>query len=152
MAAEGKPPAQGGSGGYEVGFGKPPQHTRFRPGQSGNPRGRPKGTKNLKTDLLEELGEKILVHEGGQARKLSKQRAVVKTLVNRTLKGDARAPNSLLPMMMRLLDTGEGSEPERSEDLHPDELEILEAYKERLTRPHAKEPPAEASDSPEEPS
>ncbi len=150
MAAEGKPSAKGGSGDDEVGYGKPPKHTRFQPGQSGNPRGRPKGTKNLKTDLQEELGEKILVHEGGQARKLSKQRAVVKMLVTRTLKGDARAASSLLSMMMRLLDTGEGVEPEGSEDLHPDELAILEAYKERLTRAHAKEPPAEAADSPEE--
>ena len=150
MAANGKPPAKGGSGDDEVGYGKPPKHTRFQPGQSGNPRGRVKGTKNLKTDLLEELGEKILVHEGGQARKLSKQRAVVKMLVTRTLKGDARAASSLLSMMMRLLDTGEGVEPEGSEDLHPDELEILEAYKERLTRAHAKEPAAEAADSPEE--
>jgi hypothetical protein len=42
---------------YDVGHAKPPKHTRFQPGQSGNPRGRPKGTKNLKTDLIEELGE-----------------------------------------------------------------------------------------------
>jgi len=99
---------------------------------------------------MEELGEKILVHEGGLARKLSKQRAVVKTLVNRTLKGDGRAANSLLSMMMRLLDTGQGSEPEGSQDLHPDELEILEAYKKRLTRSDRKEPTAGAADSPEE--
>jgi hypothetical protein len=78
MAANGKPPAKGGSGGYPVGYGKPPKHTQFKPGKSGNPQGRPKGTKNLKTDLAEELCEKILVHEGGQARKLSKQRALVK--------------------------------------------------------------------------
>ena len=152
MAAEGKPPAKGGSGDHEVGFGKPPKHTRFQPGQSGNPRGRPKGTKNLKTDLMEELGEKILIREGDHARPVSKQRAVVKTLVNRTLQGDARATNSLLPMMMRLLDTGEGSEPEGPEALHSDELKILEAYKERLTRSDRKEPTAEAADSPEEPS
>jgi hypothetical protein len=144
MAEEEKPPTNGGSGDYEVGFGKPPKHTRFKPGQSGNPRGRPKGTKNLKTDLMEELGEKILVNEGGQARKLSKQRAVVKTLVNRTLKGDARAANLVLSMMNRLLDTGEGT-PDELEDLHPDELEILEAYKQRLTRSAEDQPPAEAT-------
>ena len=149
MAAQRKPPAKGGSGDHEVGYGKPPQHTRFQPGESGNPRGRPNGTKNLKTDLMEELGEKILVHEGGQARKLSKQRALVKALLARALKGDARAVNSLLSMMMRLLDTGEGA-PEQVEDLHPDELEILEAYKERLTRSDWKEPTAGTADSREE--
>ncbi len=56
------------SGDYDVGYGKPPQHTRFRKGQSGNPTGRPKGARNLKTELLEELQEQILVREGGPGR------------------------------------------------------------------------------------
>ena len=134
MASKGKtPPTQGGDH-DDVGYGKPPKRTQFKPGRSGNPRGRPKGTKNLKTDLLEELGEKILVHEGDQARNISKQRAVVKSLVARTLKGDGRAANTLLSMMMRLLDTGMGVNAEDTEDLHTDEIEILEAFKQRLTR------------------
>ena len=119
MADKKKPPEKGESSDYKVGYGKPPKHTRFKPGVSGNPRGRSKGTKNLKTDLMEELGEKILVREGGQAQKVSKQRAVVKTLVARTLKGDARAANLLLSVMMRVLDTGEGAL-ESPEDLHID--------------------------------
>jgi hypothetical protein len=150
MAAEGKPSAKGGSGDHEVGYAKPPKHTRFQPGKSGNPRGRPKGTKNLKTDLMEELGEKILVREGEHARQVSKQRAVVKMLVTRTLKGDARAASSLLMVMMRLLDTGEGAEPEGSEDLRPGDLEILEDFKKRWTRSDGKEPTDGAADSQEE--
>ncbi len=118
---------------YEVGYGKPPKHTRFQPGQSGNPRGRPKGTKNLKTDLMEELGEKIIVREGGQARKVSKQRAVVKSVVARTLKGDVRAAALLTSMMMRLLDTGEGA-PDVEDALIDDELEILGAFADRVKR------------------
>ncbi len=118
---------------YEVGYGKPPKHTRFQPGQSGNPRGRPKGTKNLKTDLMEELGEKIIVREGGQARKVSKQRAVVKSVVARTLKGDARAAALLTSMMMRLLDTGEGA-PDIEDALVDDELEIIGAFADRVKR------------------
>ena len=149
MADKKKPPEKGESSDYKVGYGKPPKHTRFKPGVSGNPRGRSKGTKNLKTDLMEELGEKILVREGEQAQKVSKQRAVVKTLVARTLKGDARAANLLLSVMMRVLDTGEGA-PESPEDLHIDEVEILKAYKERLTGSEAKKPPAESDDPPEE--
>jgi len=133
MAIKGKTPPKGGAE-NGVGYGKPPQRTQFKRGKSGNPRGRPKGTKNLKTDLQEELAEKILVQEGDQARRMSKQRAVVKALVNRTLKGDTRAANSLLSTMMKLIDTGTAAEPEEPEELHADDLEILEAYRQRILR------------------
>ncbi len=118
---------------YEVGYGKPPKHTRFKPGQSGNPSGRPKGTKNLKTDLVEELGEKIMIREGERSRNVSKQRALVKSMLNRGIKGDARATAISLSTMMRLLDTGEGA-PEVEDVLLDDELEILEAFQKRMTR------------------
>src|SRR5260221_10150889 len=75
----------------EVGYGRPPRHSRFNKGQSGIPKGRAKGTNNLKTDLTEELEEMILVREGTQTIKISKQRAILKTLIARTLKGDGRA-------------------------------------------------------------
>jgi hypothetical protein len=145
MADENKPPHGGRPTDHEVGYARPPKHSQFKPGKSGNPQGRPKGTKNLKTDLAEELSEKIVVHEGGNSRQISKQRAVVKSLVARTLKGDGPAARSLLPMMMRLLDTGEGTQPEETEELHADELEILEAYKERILQSDEKEPPASAT-------
>ncbi len=119
-------------GEYEVGYGRPPKHSRFPPGRSGNPKGRPKGTKNLKTDLMEELGERIMVREGERARRVSKQRAVVKTLMTRTLKGDARAASLLLSMMMRLLDTG-APEP-AGEAIDDDDLAILANYEKRIRR------------------
>src|SRR6478752_1825083 len=65
------------AGDYEVGYRKPPKKTRFNPGQSGNPRDRPKGSPNLATDLSAELGELITVREGGQARRVSKQPALL---------------------------------------------------------------------------
>ena len=59
---------------YEVGYGKPPRHTRFKKGQSGNPRGRPSGSKNLKTLLNEALNERVVVTEEGGRRNTSRKR------------------------------------------------------------------------------
>lgn len=128
---------------YEVGYGKPPRRTRFQPGQSGNPRGRGKGTKNLKTDLREELAEKIVVREGEHARTMSKQRALIKTLVAKTLKGDIRAGSMVINLMTRLLDTGAGA---TAVDVHldADELAIFDDYLERRSRQRAHGSPAEA--------
>ena len=55
----------------QVGYGNPPKGSRFKKGQSGNRRGRPKGSKNLKTDLTEELQTEIKVREGPRAIKIS---------------------------------------------------------------------------------
>jgi hypothetical protein len=133
MAERKEPTDQTPDDSYEVGYGKPPMQTRFKPGQSGNPRGRPRGTKNLKTDLLEELDEKIVIREGDRSQKVSKQRALLKSVVNRAIKGDARATSIALSTMMRLLETGEGA-PAVAESLLDDEHEILQAFENRARR------------------
>ncbi|MDT7040791.1 DUF5681 domain-containing protein [Candidatus Nitronereus thalassa] len=84
---------------YEVGYKKPPKSTQFQRGQSGNPQGRPKGTKNFKTDLQEELLEQIRVTEGGRTVVLSKQRAMLKRTVELSLKGDIRATSLLIRLI-----------------------------------------------------
>ena len=76
---------------YEVGYGKPPQHSRFRKGQSGNPRGRPKGSKNLATIVGAALDQKIVVNEGDRHRKITKREAVITQLVNRSAQADLKA-------------------------------------------------------------
>ena len=62
-----------GKNGYEVGYGKPPTHSQFRPGQSGNPAGRRKGVRNLKTDVKRTLATPVKVKEGGRTRTRSTQ-------------------------------------------------------------------------------
>jgi hypothetical protein len=119
---------------YEVGYGKPPQHTRFRKGQSGNPRGRARHTKNLKTDLLEELQERILVREGTSERRLSKQRAMLKNLTMKAIKGDTRSTSILLNMMLRILDGNEESAAAEP-PLTAEERAIIDHLEQRLRRP-----------------
>jgi predicted phage terminase large subunit-like protein len=66
---------------YKVGFGKPPRHSRFVKGRSGNPRGRPRGLKNLATLFSEALNERVTVVENGRRRKITKREAVIAQLV-----------------------------------------------------------------------
>jgi uncharacterized protein DUF5681 len=84
---------------YEVGYGKPPRHTRFELGRSGNPRGRPGGSKDLSTLLNEALSEPVIVVENGRRRKIAKRQAIITQLVNRSAKADLKAIQILLTML-----------------------------------------------------
>ena len=99
---------------YEVGYGKPPRHTRFKPGRSGNPRGRPSGSKNLSTLLNEALNEPVIVAENGGQRKISKRRAIIKQLVNQSAKADLRAIKILLDIIQDIERRTEPTSPETS--------------------------------------
>lgn len=78
-------------GSYIVGKGRTSQSTRFATGDGRRRGRREKGTKNLGTDFAEELAERIAISEAGKTRKHSKQRAMIRRLVERALKGDVRA-------------------------------------------------------------
>ena len=84
---------------YEVGYGRPPIASRFQPGQSGNPKGRQKWKRNLRTEVREALDKLIALREGDRTRKVTKQAALVTTLTNAALKGDHRAWHSLWSIM-----------------------------------------------------
>jgi hypothetical protein len=76
---------------YEVGYRKPPADSQFTPGRSGNPRGRPKGTRSLQALVRQELDSKIVVTEHGKRCLLSKRQILAKQLVNKALAGDPKA-------------------------------------------------------------
>jgi hypothetical protein len=115
---------------YEVGYGKPPQNTRFKKGQSGNPRGRAPGAKDLKTLLIDTLNEPVVVTENGGRRTISKRQAMVKQLVNQSAKGDWRAVKLLVDM---LHETEGGGEPEAAESSFGEaDQKVIEQLKARL--------------------
>jgi hypothetical protein len=82
-----------------VGYRRPPVGTRFRSGQSGNPRGRPKGARNLSTIVAAALSEWVAVNENGRRRRITKLEVAVKQLVNRAASGEARATQLLLALI-----------------------------------------------------
>ena len=83
----------------EVGYRKPPEHSRFQPGRSGNPKGRPKGSLNAATVLAKTLREKVMINENGRRRKITKLEAYLKQLVNKAASGDLRAIMHLSSMV-----------------------------------------------------
>ena len=83
---------------HDVGFGKPPTHSQFRKGQSGNSKGRPRGSRNFLTDLKETLEEPIRVTHHGKAKTVSTQHAALMRLREKALGGDLRAINLLLEL------------------------------------------------------
>jgi hypothetical protein len=122
---------------HRVGFGKPPVETRFKKGRSGNPGGRPRGSRNFKTDLREELAEPVNVREDGRVRTVSSQRAAMKQLRAKALKGDQRALDRLLAFAERY--DLEDSADEAEHELGGADQEIIERFKERVVREHEAE-------------
>ncbi len=83
---------------YQVGFKKPPVHSQFKKGQSGNAKGRPKGTQNFITVINRALNEKIPIVENGRRRSITKLEATVKQLCNKAAQGDARSIQQVLSL------------------------------------------------------
>ena len=127
---------------YEVGFGKPPRQTQFKKGQSGNPKGRPRGAKNMATLFTQALKERVTVTENGRRRSISKQEALVKHLVNKALSGDRRLLQLLLDEVHVIEARAESS---AAGDHVPDEtdLRVFHQLHERIRRQLRK---GEASD------
>jgi hypothetical protein len=112
-----------------VGYKRPPKNTRFKPGQTGNPKGRPKNVRNFRTDLHDELSELITVRENGQERKITKLRALVKALVAAAIKGDMRAANAIVTFSTKSLAGAEDTA--STTDTTTDDQDIIDAFVER---------------------
>jgi len=86
---------------YDIGYRRPPPSGRFKKGTSGNPQGRPKGSKNFLTLLEQELNQKVVVNEGGRRKSVTRLQAMVKRLVGAALQGEPKAVLALLDILRR---------------------------------------------------
>jgi hypothetical protein len=113
---------------FEVGYGKPPPHTRFKRGQSGNPKGRPKGVRNFKTDLRATLNAPVKLTSDGKPRKVSTQVAILMRLREKALRGDGRALDRYLALA-QAYDDGHSV---NATSLAAEDAAVLETYRARL--------------------
>jgi hypothetical protein len=116
-----------------VGYKKPPKAHQFRPGQSGNPSGRPKGVRNFKSDLRDELAEMTSFRECGHEVSISKQRALIKRLVASAIAGDARSIATLMSFCARAF--GDDNDDQQQA---PEDHQIVDAFAHRPTKRRGK--------------
>lgn len=119
--------------GEGVGYGKPPEATRFKPGQSGNPRGRPQGSLNVATVLARTLREQLVVTEDGRRKRISKLEAAVKQLTNKAATGDARAIHLLLGLT-QAAENRPGATPPTPEVLPEADRQVMQHLLARIQR------------------
>lgn len=104
-----------------VGYRRPPRHSRFQPGRSGNPRGRPPGVKSLPDIVRKIAGQKVTVTENGRARRIPRLEAILLRAAGEASRGDPRALRLLLQLTERYggesVQTGADREVTGAEDL-----------------------------------
>jgi len=119
---------------YEVGYGKPPRHSRFRTGEpSANPRGRPR--KNMTALLVEGLNKKVTVTENGRRRKVTLREAITSQLINQSASADLRATKMLLDLIKdaeRQTAAAAAAAPEPAPPFTKADEEVVEQLIERL--------------------
>jgi hypothetical protein len=84
---------------YEIGYKKPPLHTRFSPGQSGNPNGRPKKRPSFTNSFLKELDRRVTVIVDGRSRSITQREAIVMQLTRKASAGDIKSAKLLIDLL-----------------------------------------------------
>jgi hypothetical protein len=116
----------------KVGPGKPPRHTRFQPGQSGNPNGRPKGSKNFATILQQQLRKKVTITVDGKSKRMAVREVIARRLANDSMKGTTKAMELLIRLTSAKSDAGAGTDAAR-ETVLPDK-DALRRIQKRIAK------------------
>ena len=116
----------------DVGYGKPPRHSQFKKGRSGNPNGRPKGSKSVVSAVQRALSETVVINENGRRKTISKLDAAAKQLVNKAATGDPRSIQHLLGLVT-LLDGHTQQETQSPLDTDADR-QVMKNFRARLMR------------------
>lgn len=115
------------------GYKRPPKSFRFKAGQSGNPKGRLKGDRNLKTDLTALMKKRVAIREDGELRHVSRQEALLLSLFEKAVHGDVKASGQIFAMLMKMnIHDTAPSEPAVVTD---NDLAIVEAFLRRNSPP-----------------
>jgi hypothetical protein len=128
---------------YAVGYRRPPTATQFASGKSGNPRGRPKGSRSIAAILQGILEQKIVVTENGKTRRIAALEVMLRRLVNDAMRSDAKAMKLLLALVDRYAQTPEANV--QLSELLAEDQEILARYLLEPRKPAA-EPPENAEE------
>jgi len=132
---------------YDVGYGKPPKRSQFQKGQSGNPKGRPKGSLNVATALERELNQRVTIKENGVTRSITKFEAAIKQMVNKAATGDAKA----IQFLMSVLNVSNGGAPGEAPLNVPidADLAVMASMMRRFQSPATQPLPEEQAHEPE---
>lgn len=129
MAADGQPKRRP-TGDYPVGFAKPPETGQFKPGRSGNPKGRRKPALSIDELVEAELNQMTAVKLGGEVVKLSKREALAKRIVSEALQGDRHAQKLALALAGQAAARREGRVGDALSDEEVRQLMVMLKYAE----------------------
>jgi hypothetical protein len=131
----------------QVGYGKPPKHSRFKPGQSGNPKGKKKGTRSFSTEVRATLGMPVVLTDNERPRTVTTSAAALMRLREKALKGDSRSLDRLIDLSRQYGDEAAAA----AQQVSDEDAAILADYEESIRQKHAggaREPVLKRSSSP----
>ena len=112
----------------KVGYGRPPVHRQFKPGQSGNQKGRPKGRRNVKTIVSDVFRRKVTIRENGKVRRVTEFEAMYLASRAKALKADARSFSQVMSAITRFDVLDDDPTPTAADPIADEDRAIIERF------------------------